>query len=199
MLLGCCVVMLVLHAACATGGYGGPQIVVSSKGEVTLEVMVTAGTGPLLTDSTTHNRTSVIRWLGLDASIGYNFSAGKVVGSVGNVLSLANRPAFATSGHESRIGTRFRFGGGHGFQGGFQLHYAHVRVLEATRDFPTCPAEGSESQSWMGPAIGAELLFNRSTNRREPMSGNLVVGTVVGRDLFAQGGFMHSACGEPAE
>lgn len=199
-LLSGCIALLALHSACATGGYAGPQIVVSSKGEVSLEVMVTAGTGPLLTDSTTGNRTSVIRWLGLDAFIGYNFSAGKLVGGLGNVMSVGSRPAFATSGHEARFGTRFRFGGGHGFQGGFHVHYAHVRVLQTTRDFPTCPAEGSESQFWMGPTIGAEMLWtNRDNNRGEAMSANFLVGTAMGRDLFSQGGFMLSACGEPDE
>ena len=200
LLLGCFIVTLALYPACAFGGYAGPQIVVSSKGQVTLEVMVTAGTGALLTNSTTRNRTSVIRWLGLDAFIGYNFSAGKLVGGLGNVMSVGYRPAFATSGHEARFGSRFRFGGGHGFQGGFHVNYAHVRVLEAKRDFPTCPAEGSESQFWMGPTIGAEIWgTNRGNNRGEAMSANFLVGTAMGSDSFSQGGFMLSACGEPDE
>lgn len=199
LLFSCCALMLV-HSACATGGYAGPQIVVSSKGEVSLEIMATAGTGPLLTNPTTHHRTSVIRWLGLDAFIGYNFHNRKLVGGFGNALSLASRPAFALSGHESRIGTRFRFGGGHGFQGGFHVHYAHARVVYAERNFPVCAAEGSESQSWMGFAIGAEVLWGkRANNRGQAMTPNLVVGTVFGHDKFYQGGFMLSACGEPAE
>ena len=199
LLLGCFIGSLATNPACATGGYAGPQIVVSSKGEVSLEVLVSAGIGETFTNTTTRNRSYAIR-SNLEAFIGYQFNVGKLVGGFGNVLNISSRPAFATSGHDFRVGSRFRFGGGRRFQGGFTLQYAHVRVLEATREFPTCPARGIEYQSWTGPAIAAEMLLSkRGNNRGAAINANVVVGTVLGRDRFSQGRFPLRSCGEPSE
>ncbi len=191
--LGCIVAMLVHHTACALGGYAGPQIVVSSRGQVSLEIMVAAGLGPILTDQTTQDRKVAIRWLGIDGSVGYNFNNRKIAAGFGNFFSVGNRPAFAPTGHESHIGIRFRYGGGHGFQAGFHLQYAHVRVLTADRDFPRCPAEGSETQSWLGPTLGAEMLWS---DRGKTRRANFIVGTAYGRDYFYQSGGRPSPCTE---
>jgi hypothetical protein len=199
LLLGCFIVTLALYPACATGGYAGTQIVIGSNGDVNLEIMTTVAAEPLFTNPPTRNRT-VFRFLGLDALIGYNFKTNKLVGGLGNVINISHRPALALSGLESRIGTRFRFGGGHGFQGGFFAHYAHAVVVYADRDFPTCTAQRSESQYWLGFAGGAEILWTkRGNNRGAAIGANFLVGTAYGRDRVSRGGVMLSACGEPAE
>ena len=143
------------------------------------------------------NRTAVFRVLGLDAFIGYNFSTNKVVGGLGNVMSIGYRPAFATSGHEAQFGSRFRFGGGHGFQRGFFAYYTHALLWYAERDFPACADQGSESQYWLGFAGGAELLWTKRGNKRgTAMSANLLVGTAYGRDRVSLAGVMRSGCSE---
>lgn len=178
-----------LQAACATGGYAGPQFVVSTDGEMSLEVMATAAVGPISVDAN-RDRTTAVRMLGLDAFVGYNLTTSKLVGGFGNTFNISLRSTSADSGHEFRIGSRFRFGGGHGFQLGVHWSYAFVRALKTKRDVERCPAEAARTEfpAWLAPALGIEVLFSKPrVPGASDMRGNFSFGTVAGGDNFLQG------------